>query len=644
MLDHLFSPLPIGGVTLRNRIVSTSHQTSLVHDHLPTDDLIAYHEERARGGVAMICIEATAIHHTGLLTAHTVGGYLPEIVPAYRRLAEAVHAHGTVLVVQLFHGGREVIAAPPRPPAVAPSSIPSARFKTEPRALTRREIREMLDGYRQAAAFAAEGGVDGVEVCGGFDYLPTQFLSPHANQRTDEYGGSFDNRLRFLREVCEAMREGIGGGIVGCRLTDERGSWDGNTDEELTEAASRLATDGLIDYLSLAMGASSTYLGSSFIVPPVPVEHNAIAGFAAAVKARVGVPVIATGRIVDPVDADAMIARGDCDACGMTRALITDPSMPRRTAAGEPFTTCIGCNQGCIGHYHAGLPIACTINPWTGHERTLPRPAPADVPGTVVVVGAGPAGAAAAACATAQGHRVVVFERAPAAGGQMRLALAAPGHAEIARGLVSTVEGWLAGADVRFGVEATAEAVAAESPDRVIIASGAVAHRSGIPGTVNAWDVLDGAETGERVLLYDWGGDWTGLALAEQLAAAGRRVRLVTSAVAFGEAAHQYQRNLYLARLDDAGVELVHHLRLLAVEDGRARFENVFSLREVALDGFDTVVAHEGRSAAGGGLFEDLLDAGLDVVRVGDALGPRSFEEAIREGTEAGLARLRTPV
>ncbi|HET7429569.1 MAG TPA: FAD-dependent oxidoreductase [Gaiellales bacterium] len=644
MLDHLFSPLQIGGVTLRNRIVSTSHQTSLVHDHLPTDDLIAYHEARARGGASMICIEATAIHHTGLLTAHTVGGYLPEIVPAYRRLAEAVHAHGTVLVVQLFHGGREVIAAPPRPPAVAPSSIPSARFKTEPRALTRREIHEMLDGYRQAAAYAAEGGVDGVEVCGGFDYLPTQFLSPHANRRTDEYGGSFENRLRFLREVCEAMREGIDGGIVGCRLTDERGSWDGNTDEELIEAASRLAADGLIDYLSLAMGASSTYLGSSFIVPPVPVEHNVIAPFARAMKTRVAVPVIATGRIVDPADADAMIARGDCDACGMTRALITDPSMPRRAEAGEPFTTCIGCNQGCIGHYHAGLPIACTINPWTGHERTLPRPTRAEATGTIVIVGAGPAGAAAAACSTAQGHRVVVLERSDAAGGQMRLALDAPGHAEIARGLVTTVEGWLSGAEVRLGVDATPEVVAAESPDRVIVAAGAVAHRSGSPGTVNAWDVLAGAETGERVLLYDWGGDWTGLALAEQLAAAGRRVRLVTSAVAFGEAVHQYQRNLYLARLDDAGVELLHHLRLLAVEDGRARFENVFSLREVVLDGFDTVVTHEGRSAAGGDLFEELLDAGLEVVRVGDALGPRSFEEAIREGTEAGLARLHAPV
>src|SRR5690348_14547041 len=173
-----------------------------------------------------------------------------------------------------------------------------------------------------------------------------------------------------------------------------------------------------------------------------------------------------------------MVARGDCDACGMTRALITDPSMPSRAAAGEAFTTCIGCNQGCIGHYHAGLPIACTINPWTGHERTLPRPAPAAKPGAVVIVGAGPAGAAAAATAAAQGHRVVVFERSHAAGGQMRLALDAPGHAEIARGLVGTAEGWLSRADVRLGVEATAEAVAAESPDRVILATGAVAHSS----------------------------------------------------------------------------------------------------------------------------------------------------------------------
>ena len=149
---------------------------------------------------------------------------------------------------------------------MAPSSIPSARFKTEPRELTRREIGEMIDGYGQAAAYAAAGGIDGVEVCAGFNYLPTQFLSPHANTRTDSYGGSFENRLRFLREVCQAMREGIRGGAVGCRLTDESGSWDGNSHEELARAARILADEGLIDYLSVALGGSNTYRGSSWIV------------------------------------------------------------------------------------------------------------------------------------------------------------------------------------------------------------------------------------------------------------------------------------------------------------------------------------------------------------------------------------------
>src|SRR6476660_5707772 len=215
------------------------------------------------------------------------------------------------------------------------------------------------------------------------------------------------------------MREGIGpDGAVGCRLTDEHWSPDANTEDELAEAARVLSDAGLIDYLSVALGSSTTYRGSSWIVPPSPIEHNAIVPFARRMKASSAVPVIATGRIVEAEDANAMIERGDCDACGMTRARITDPGMPDKARADKPYMRCIGCNQGCIGHYHAGLPIACTINPWTGHESTLPRPTQAPDPGTVVVVGAGPAGAAAAACARAQGHRVVVFERESEAGGQ----------------------------------------------------------------------------------------------------------------------------------------------------------------------------------------------------------------------------------
>src|SRR6478672_3862588 len=377
MLDRLFSPLQLGPIEIRNRVVSTSHQTSLVHDHLPSDDLIAYHRARAAGGAGLIVVEATAVHPTGLLTAHTVGGYLPEIVPVWRRMSEAVHEHGTRLMCQLFHGGREMIASGTRPPAVAPSSIPSARFKTEPRALTRAEIAEMLEGYRRAAAYAAEGGLDGVEVCAGFGYLPTQFLSRHANVRTDEYGGTFENRFRFLREVLLAMREGFGpGGTIGCRLTDESTSAVGTDPEDVLAAAAAVGDGGLADYLSVTLGSSPTYRGSTWIVPPSPTARNAVA--------------------------DRLIAEGACDAVGMTRAQIADPNLARRAQAGEPVTRCIGCNQGCIGHYHAGVPIACTVNPWAGYERTLPPPTPAARPGTVVVVGAGPAGCAAAAAAAAR--------------------------------------------------------------------------------------------------------------------------------------------------------------------------------------------------------------------------------------------------
>jgi hypothetical protein len=534
-----------------------------------------------------------------------------------------------------------MITVGPRPPAVAASSIPSARFLTEPRALSVAEIGEMVAGYRQAAAYAREGGLDGVEVCAGFGYLPTQFLSAHANNRTDAYGGSFENRLRFLREVLEAMRAGIGaGGAVGCRLTDESGSFDGTDCDDVIEAAGVLADDGLADYISVALGGSSTYRGSTWIVPPPPASRNAVAAFAARFKPRVCVPVIATGRILDPVDADRLIGEGVCDAVGMTRAMIADPNLARKTRAGEPVTVCIGCNQGCIGHYHAGVPIACTVNPWTGYEATLPRPRRGSAAGTVAVVGAGPAGCAAAAAASARGHHVTVLERGTEPGGQMRLALGAPGHREIAAGLMDVLEGWLGGVEVRFGVEAGVADVVALAPDRVVLASGAERHLPALSGdgvaVVHAWDVLAGAEVGQRVLVSDWGGDWTGLDVAEALAARGAQVRLMTSAIAFGQGVHQYQRNLYLARLDEAGVELIHHLRPVGLHPAAVECMNVFSHRPVQVGGVDTLVVSAGRMARND-LHDALVAAGVAVERAGDVASPRSFEEAIREGTLAGM-------
>ncbi len=220
-LPALMAPIALGPVELRNRVVSTSHQTSLVHDHLPTDDLVAYHEARARGGAGAIFIEATATDPTGLLTAHTIGGFLPEVVPAYRRLADAVHAHGTRVLVQFNHGGREQISASPRAPTAAPSAIPSLRFKTEPRALTQREITTLIEGYAISTEHAAQGGLDGVELSISHGYLPAQFLSRQCNRRGDDWDGSLTARLRFSAEVLAAMRDAVGDRpmAVGARLS-----------------------------------------------------------------------------------------------------------------------------------------------------------------------------------------------------------------------------------------------------------------------------------------------------------------------------------------------------------------------------------------------------------------------------------------
>ena len=289
-----------------------------MHDHLPTDDLIAYHRARAAGGAGLIVVEATAVHPTGLLTAHTVGGYLPAIVPVWRRMSAAVQEHGTRLVCQLFHGGREMIASGTRPPAVAPSSIPSARFKTEPRALTRAEIAEMLDGYRQAAAYAAEGGLDGVEVCAGFGYLPTQFLSRHANVRTDAV-------RRELREPVPVLARGARGDARGLRpgrhhrLPPDRREHlgGGNDPEDVLAAAAAVRRRRARDYLSVTLGLVAD-------LPWLGVDRAAVAGgqerrrgFAGRVReAQRRLPLIATGRMLDPADADRLIADGVCDAVG----------------------------------------------------------------------------------------------------------------------------------------------------------------------------------------------------------------------------------------------------------------------------------------------------------------------------------------
>jgi 2,4-dienoyl-CoA reductase-like NADH-dependent reductase (Old Yellow Enzyme family)/NADPH-dependent 2,4-dienoyl-CoA reductase/sulfur reductase-like enzyme len=624
-LDHLLAPLAIGPVTLPCRIVSTSHQTTLVEDHLPTEDFVAYQGARAAGGAGLIVMEAVAVAPSGLLTAHTLAGYFDATVDGYRRVAAAVQPHGTKLFVQLFHGGREVISSAPRAEVVSAGARPSQRFQTEPRALRTDEVEALVASYGRCAALAADGGLDGIEVTGAHGYLLEQFFDPDLNDRDDRYGGP----AAFVNEVLAAVRAAAPELALGIRLSADSVA--------ALAIAPRLA--GMVDYLHLAIGNSATFVGSTGIAPPPPTPRNAVAELTE--PFRLGVPVLATTRIVDPADADALIARGAADAVGMTRALITDPELPGKVRAGqvESVVRCIGCNA-CIAHYHAETPIRCAQNPRAGRELTLPAPTPEDRPRRVVVVGAGPAGLAAAAEAGAAGDEVIVLERAERIGGQARLFGAAPGHAETARSLVVNYEMLLdrGNVELRLGAEAVPAAIAALVPDLVVIATGARPYAAApdldaIP-VLAAWDVLAGARPSGRVLVADWGGDPTGLDCAELLAAAGCEVTVVTAAPMTGFSVHQYARHQYLARLERAEVRMLPGLELDSAAGGEVLCRSIFAPERKTPFAADAVVTALGRVPEDG-LARALHAAAVSYESAGDCRSPRGLEEAILEGTLA---------
>jgi 2,4-dienoyl-CoA reductase-like NADH-dependent reductase (Old Yellow Enzyme family) len=621
---RLLEPLALGPMTLPNRIVSTAHQTNLVAEHLPTDDFIAYHEARARGGAGMIVLEAAAVHSSGLLTSKTLAAYLPESGPAFRRVADAMRPHGTCLLVQLFHGGREQIAVPPRAPVLAPSAIPSPRWRVEPRALDGREIEEIIDGYAAGARTAESAGLDGVEISAAHRYLIASFFDPALNRRRDEWS---DARA-LLAHIIAAVRQAAPRLAVGLRIS---------ADAPHSAAIAQAAGD-LIDYLHGTLGDASTLRGAAGIVPPPPVTHRSVIDAARGLPRAV--PLILTGRFTEPEAADEAIRSGRADAVGMTRALITDAELPRklRENRAEEVLRCIGCNA-CIAHYHDGTGIACTQNPRTGRERRMPRRRDGAAR-RIAIVGAGPAGLAAAAEAIAAGDSVVLFEQEDAVGGQTRLYRDAPGQRELGVTLARNYERVLASErlELRLGSRADAPTVADVRPDLVLLACGAQPFAPDLEpsdlGILQAWDVLAGARPSGRVVVADWGGDPSGLDSAEVLASDGADVVLAVGSYGVGEGLHHYRRAHYLERLYAAGVEIRHHLRLTGVNAGEVHFANTFARTVKTVIPADHLVLAQGRVPAS---VPEPAWGDVPTRRVGDCETPRSLEEAILEGTRAVL-------
>ncbi len=646
-LPLLFSPLQVGPITLRNRILSTAHQTNLVEEHVPTSAMAAYHEARARGGIGLIVLEACAVHPSGLLTIHTIDGTTERVVPAYAAIAAAVHPHGAAVFAQLFHGGREIVYSTYRHAAYAPSAVPTDRFHIMPRPLDRADIDEIITGYGRGTALARQAGLDGVELCASHGYLPAQFWSPSTNQRDDEYGGSLENRVRFALRALEAMNAAAGGAIaVGMRVSIDELTPTGMRQPQTLEVLDYLVSRVRLDFINVIGGSSATYRASSYIVPPILLAHADFTAHAAAVKGRVPMPVFVGSRIGDPRDAEEILRRGDADVVGMTRAMIVDPQMPVKARAGrfEEIHFCLGCNQACIGHYHKDLPIGCVQNPAAGHEQELATLAPPARRKRVLVVGGGPGGMHAAIAATERGHRVTLMERGRELGGQLLVAARAPTRREVAETALDNYRRDLKrlGVEVRLGTTVTPEVVHEAGADAVILAVGSRPYVPDLPGirsrhVLGVAEVLAGVQTGRSIAVLDWAGDWPGLDAADLLASVGKRVTLVSSTLYPGEALHQYVRNVYLERMYRLGVTMMPHHEPVAVQAGAVTLRNQFTHELITLEGVDNVVLSLGR-VADTELYDLLKGQVAELYQIGDCLSARTMEEATYEAMRAALA------
>lgn len=646
---HLFSKVEIGNTVLKNRILSTAHQTNHVIDGIPTKDMIAYHEARAKGGIGLIILEAAAVHWSGMLTTNTIAGFDQRIVDAYSELAETVHKYGTKVFSQLFHGGREVVSSDYRNAAWAPSSVPSPRYRAMPKPMNLEEIEEVINGFAVTAKLAKEGGLDGVEICCSHGYLPSQFWAKHTNLRTDKYGGSFENRMRFIVEVIERVWKAVGEDFtVGIRISADEMTMDGTTLKDAVQIVEYLVDKVRLDFIDVTAGDSSTYAGSTHIVPPSPIKHAYLSGHGFKIRMAGAVPVFIGSRIVDPMQAEQIIATGKADMVGMTRATIVDPEMPNKAVNGDLhlIDACIGCLQACIGHYHKGLPIGCIQNPQAGKEaKFLPLLMKKNNKKSVLVIGAGPGGMEAAVAADSQGYNVTLVDQSDRIGGMLQTMRKAPMRHEMAESMLDNYSKQLAASNVniKLGSKITREEVISLAPDAIICALGARPYLPQVEGMDDPRIVMveelfnkTNIETDKDAVVFDFGGDWAGIEAAIYLAEKGCNVTLITARLHIGEEVHQYLRNEYMKKLYELNVTLKPHHDFGGIKNGKVMCRNLFTHKIDEMDNYSTVVLSVGR-VPNVELFEEIKKLAPSVSQIGDCLAPRTIEEATLEGLIAAV-------
>ena len=628
---RLFSPIKLGNVTLPNRIVLTG-----AFPRLTGDSKIQYFTARAKGGAGMVMSSP----HPPFITNESM-------IPEFKAVADAVHQYPTKIFAQLFqHGSRMWSRMTGGGASLAPSPV-KVRWPLRtgpsgvPHSMDKDDIKRFVKGYGSAALVMKKAGYDGIEIMAAWSLLQGEFLSPIHNNRTDEYGGSLENRMRFLLECIDCIRENIGPDIpLGVRFNGDefiqRVWWTGehgNTLDEAREIAKVLEATGKVNYLFACADA----VGAGH-VPPMYFPLGAFTYISAAIKEAADLPVVVVGRINDPVLAESVLANNQADIIGMTRALMCDPEMPNKAREGrlEEIRRCIACNEGCVGPSFMQLPIACALNYETGRESRGPIKT-AEVKKKVMVIGGGAAGMEAARVATLRGHDVSLYEKNDSLAIDLDIAAKAPGRQDFDEAKrYLTYQMQLLNVDVHLGTNVTPEMVIEQQPDAVIVATGGIPFMPEIPGSdssnvLEMKKVLSGeVETGLNVLVVDYQHHLYGLDTADFLAERGKNVELITDVVCAGTEVDAYTLDTAYLNALSRGVKITPLTGLKEVNGKTATVYHVITNAERQIEGIDTIVICTDEKA-NDALYYALKGQVKELHLVGQALSPRKLLDSIAD-------------
>lgn len=650
-LKRVLSPLVIRGQTIKNRVVRTAHATAFADGPI-SDQLIAYHLARAEGGVGLSILEGAWVHESSRNYARNIHCWSDDVIPGYQKLMKAIEPTGMKVIQQVWHGGG--IYADWRTVPKGPSALPGILTGVPTREISQTEIHELVQAFSDAAVRCEKGGLHGCEIAGSHGYMVMQFLSPWSNRRSDEYGGSLENRARFLREILTEVRQKVSDTfIVGLRLGPE--AQDGGLEiSDIIEVLKSLKSQGLIDYINMSMGG---YHQIETIIPalhaPAGVELNWNKG----VREQTGLITFMSGRFRSLDEAEQVIAEGEADMVGMTRATIADPYLVKKTIEQgvDAVRPCIGCNQLCVGNIFTGQLLQCTVNVQIGREWEFPQTVipVSEKAKKVLVVGGGPAGMEAARVAALAGHTVELHEATPNLGGALKLVKDIPhlaGIADILPWLESQV--YQLGVAVHTSSYLEASDIVAINPDAVIIATGSQPRgdswQLGAPGiqlehlhaplVLSSHDLLEGravVAADKTVLIVDDTGQGEAAGVAEYLLSKGARVEFVCRFADFApQLSLAWRSRPTLRRLNATGRFSLHtHSYVSALDAGGGAW--VSSL--VGAADKKMQVDHAifvGYNQPLDDLESDLKTAGFTgrVEIIGDSASPRYLHAAIHDG------------